>query len=31
MDFSKSGGEFATAGKDANIRIYDEGKKYIIF
>lgn len=28
-DFSKTGEHFATAGKDANIRIYDENTKTI--
>lgn len=29
MDFSPNGTQFATAGKDFNIRIYDEGTKSV--
>lgn len=29
-DFRKTGDSFATAGKDCNIRIYDEGKEIVL-
>ena len=29
-EFSKTGEHFATAGKDCNIRVYDERKTYLI-